>query len=120
MKRKRVKELLANPGTGEKVLVKGWVRTKREIKNVAFIALNDGSTISNIQIVIDLGAFPADLLKDITTGASIGVTGTLEASQGKGQSIEILASELTLYGRCDPDSYPLQKKGHSIGLKYPN
>jgi len=114
MKRKRVKELLANQATGEKVLVKGWVRTKREIKNVAFVALNDGSTINNIQIVIDLSAFAADLLKDITTGASIGVTGTLEPSQGKGQSVEILATELTLYGKCDPDSYPLQKKGHSM------
>jgi len=114
MKRKRVKELLANQATGEKVLVKGWVRTKREIKNVAFVALNDGSTINNIQIVIDLSAFEADLLKDITTGASIGVTGTLEPSQGKGQSVEILATELTLYGKCDPDSYPLQKKGHSM------
>ncbi len=114
MKRIRVKELLANPETGEKVLVKGWVRTKREIKNVAFVALNDGSTINNIQIVIDLSAFAADLLKDITTGASIGVTGTLEPSQGKGQSVEILATELTLYGKCDPDSYPLQKKGHSM------
>jgi asparaginyl-tRNA synthetase len=114
MKRKRVKELLATRATGEKVLVKGWVRTKREIKNVAFVALNDGSTINNIQIVIDLSAFPADLLRDITTGASIGVTGTLEPSQGKGQSVEILASELILYGKCDPESYPLQKKGHSM------
>jgi asparaginyl-tRNA synthetase len=114
MKRKRVKELLAARATGEKVLVKGWVRTKREIKNVAFVALNDGSTINNIQIVIDLSAFPADLLRDITTGASIGVTGTLEPSQGKGQSVEILATELILYGKCDPESYPLQKKGHSM------
>jgi len=84
MKRKRVKELLANQATGEKVLVKGWVRTKREIKNVAFVALNDGSTINNIQIVIDLSAFAADLLKDITTGASIGVTGTTGAIAGQG------------------------------------
>jgi asparaginyl-tRNA synthetase len=114
MKRKRVKELLAARATGEKVLVKGWVRTKREIKNVAFVALNDGSTINNIQIVIDLSAFPADLLRDITTGASMGVTGTLEPSQGKGQSVEILATELILYGKCDPESYPLQKKGHSM------
>lgn len=114
MKRKRVKELLTAQETGEKVLVKGWVRTKREIKNVAFVALNDGSTINNIQIVIDLSAFPADLLKDINTGASLGVTGTLEPSQGKGQRVEILASELTLYGKCDPESYPLQKKGHSM------
>lgn len=114
MKRKRVKELLTSQATGEKVLVKGWVRTKREIKNVAFVALNDGSTINNIQIVIDLSAFSSDLLKDINTGASIGVTGTLEPSQGKGQSVEILASELILYGKCDPESYPLQKKGHSM------
>jgi asparaginyl-tRNA synthetase len=114
MKRKRVKELLSAPVTGEKVLVKGWVRTKREIKNVAFVALNDGSTINNIQVVVEVNAFPADLLKDITTGASLAVTGTLERSQGKEQSIEILASDIILYGKCDPDSYPLQKKGHSM------
>jgi len=114
MKRKRVKDLLMNPVTGEQVLVKGWVRTKREIKNIAFVALNDGSTINNIQVVVDLSLFSADLLKDITTGASLGVTGTLEASQGKGQSVEVLATEIVLYGKCDPDSYPLQKKGHSM------
>lgn len=114
MKRKRVKDLLANHVTGEQVLVKGWVRTKREIKNVAFVALNDGSTINNIQVVVDISLFPADLLKDITTGASLGVTGTLEESQGKGQNVEILASDIVLYGKCDPDSYPLQKKGHSM------
>jgi asparaginyl-tRNA synthetase len=114
MKRKRVKDLLANHVTGEQVLVKGWVRTKREIKNVAFVALNDGSTINNIQVVVDISLFPAELLRDITTGASLGVTGTLEESQGKGQSIEILASDIVLYGKCDPESYPLQKKGHSM------
>jgi len=114
MKRKRVKELLTAPATGEKVLVKGWVRTKREIKNVAFIAINDGSTINNIQVVVDISAFPADLLRDITTGASLAVTGTLERSQGKEQSVEILASDIILYGKCDPDTYPLQKKGHSM------
>jgi asparaginyl-tRNA synthetase len=114
MKRERVKDLLANPVTGEKVLVKGWVRTKREIKNVAFVALNDGSTINNIQVVVDISLFPADFLRDITTGASLGVTGTLETSQGKGQSVEILASDIVLYGKCDPDTYPLQKKGHSM------
>lgn len=114
MKRKRVKDLLANHVTGEQVLVKGWVRTKREIKNVAFVALNDGSTINNIQVVVDISLFPAELLRDITTGASLGVTGTLEESQGKGQSVEILASDIVLYGKCDPESYPLQKKGHSM------
>ncbi|MFZ0471005.1 MAG: asparagine--tRNA ligase [Bacteroidales bacterium] len=114
MKRKRVKDLLANHVTGEQVLVKGWVRTKREIKNVAFVALNDGSTINNIQVVVDISLFPPELLRDITTGASLGVTGTIEESQGKGQSIEILASDIVLYGKCDPESYPLQKKGHSM------
>ena len=114
MKRKRVKDLLAASNTGEKVLVKGWVRTKREIKNVAFIALNDGSTINNIQVVVDLTAFSADLLKDITTGASIGASGILVESQGQGQHVEVQASELYLYGKCDPETYPLQKKGHSM------
>jgi asparaginyl-tRNA synthetase len=98
MKRKRVKDLLSNHVTGEQVLVKGWVRTKREIKNVAFVALNDGSTINNIQVVVDISLFPAELLRDITTGASLGVTGTIEESQGKGQSIEILASDIVLFG----------------------
>jgi len=114
MKRKRIKELLSSPVVGEKVLVKGWVRTKREIKNVAFIALNDGSTINNIQVVVEPGSFPAELLKDITTGASIAATGSLVASQGQGQNVEIQASELVLYGKCDPETYPLQKKGHSM------
>src|SRR5512133_135466 len=114
MKRIRIKELLSAPKAGEKVLVKGWVRTKREIKNVAFISLNDGSTINNIQVVVDLNSFPAELLKDITTGASVGATGTLVASQGKGQSVEIQATDLVLYGKCDPETYPLQKKGHSM------
>lgn len=114
MKRKKVKELLTAHVTGEKVLVKGWVRTKREIKNVAFIALNDGSTINNIQVVVDISSFPPEILRDITTGASLAVTGTLEQSQGKEQNIEILASDIVLYGKCDPDTYPLQKKGHSM------
>ena len=112
--RKKVKELLAGHPTGEKVLVKGWVRTKREIKNVAFVALNDGSTINNIQIVIEINSFPAELLKEITTGASMAVTGTLVPSQGKGQNVEINASDITIYGKCDPETYPLQKKGHSM------
>jgi len=114
MKRIRVKNLLAAPVTGEIVEVKGWVRTKREIKNVAFVALNDGSTINNIQIVIDLNSCDPDILRDITTGASIGVTGKLVESQGQGQSIEIQATDVVLYGKCDPETYPLQKKGHSM------
>lgn len=111
--RTKVKELLQRE-PGQKVLAKGWVRTKRGNKNISFIALNDGSTINNIQIVVDLASFEEELMKKITTGACIGVCGDLVASQGSGQAVEILASEITLYGEADPDKYPLQKKGHSM------
>src|SRR5665647_52286 len=114
MKRKKVKELLANPVTGTDVVVKGWVRTKRGNKNIVFIALNDGSTINNIQIVADTASFYEDLLKDITTGACIAVTGKLIESQGQGQNVEINAEKIELYGKSDAESYPLQKKGHSM------
>lgn len=96
------------------VNVKGWVRTKRGNKNVAFIALNDGSTINNIQVVVDLANFDEDLLKRITTGACLSVDGKLVKSMGAGQSVEVQASDIVLYGEADPDSYPLQKKGHSM------
>ena len=94
--------------------VKGWVRTKRGNKNVAFIALNDGSTINNIQVVVDLANFDEDLLRRITTGACIGVDGKLVKSQGAGQNVEIQAEAIELYGEADPNTYPLQKKGHSM------
>lgn len=94
--------------------VKGWVRTKRGNKNVAFIALNDGSTINNIQIVVDLTHFDEDLLRRITTGACLSVDGKLVQSVGAGQSVEIQAQNILLYGEADPDTYPLQKKGHSM------
>lgn len=111
--RKKVKDLLkTEPGT--EVLAKGWVRTKRGNKNVSFIALNDGSTINNIQIVVDTASFDEDLLKKITTGACIGVTGDLVKSQGSGQAVEIQAKDIILYGEADPNTYPLQKKGHSM------
>ena len=111
--RLKVKELLKKE-PGIPVLAKGWVRTKRGNKNVSFIALNDGSTINNIQIVVDLASFDEVLMKKITTGACIGVTGDLVESQGSGQSVEIQAREITLYGEADPNTYPLQKKGHSM------
>lgn len=114
MKRKKIKELLAAPVTGEDVLVKGWVRTRRGNKNISFIALNDGSTINNIQIVAENSAFDEDLLKDITTGTCMAVSGRLVESQGQGQNVEINASSIEIYGKCDADSYPLQKKGHSM------
>ncbi len=114
MKRFKVKELLLSDQTGTEVLVKGWVRTKRGNRNIVFIALNDGSTINNIQVVAETSLFDESLLKDISTGACIAVTGKLVESQGQGQNLEIAASEIVLYGKCDPESYPLQKKGHSM------
>jgi asparaginyl-tRNA synthetase len=114
MKRTKIKELLDSPQTGEEILVKGWVRTKRGNRNIAFIALNDGSTIKNIQIVAEAGSFDEELMKDISTGACIAVKGKLTESQGQGQSVEIIAKEIEIYGRCDTETYPLQKKGHSM------
>ena len=99
---------------GDSINIKGWVRTRRGNKNVNFIALNDGSTINNIQIVVDSDKFDDEFLKPITTGACISVIGTLTQSQGKGQSVEILAEQIEIYGTADPNTYPLQKKGHSM------
>ncbi|MBQ7253423.1 MAG: asparagine--tRNA ligase [Bacteroidales bacterium] len=112
MERKKVAQLLKE-APGQQVLAKGWVRTKRGNKNVAFIALNDGSTINNIQVVCDLAKFEEDLMKRITTGACLAVKGDLVVSQGSGQAVEIQASDIEIYGECDA-TYPLQKKGHSM------
>jgi asparaginyl-tRNA synthetase len=114
MMRIKIKELLSAFTVGSDVLVKGWVRTKRGNKNIIFIALNDGSTINNIQIVVDVPDFEENLLRDISTGACIAVKGKLVESHGQGQNIEIKAKEITLYGKADAESYPLQKKGHSM------
>jgi len=114
MKRIKIKELLQSPKIDSEVLVKGWVRTRRGNRNIAFIALNDGSTINNIQVVADTSLFDENLLKDITTGACIGVRGKLVKSQGQGQIVEVAASSIELYGRSDAETYPLQKKGHSM------
>jgi len=109
VKRSKIKDVLGlKPGVD--VLVKGWVRTKRGNKEVAFIALNDGSTIKNVQIVVAKTAIEETLLQKITTGACIAVHGKLVESIGEGQSVEIQAGEITLYGECDPVRYPLQKK----------
>ena len=114
MKRTKVKELLSLTRAGEDVIVKGWVRTKRGSRDIAFIALNDGSTIHNIQIVVETSMFDENLIRDITTGACIAVTGKLVESQGQGQNVEIKASGIEIYGKSDTDTYPLQKKGHSM------
>lgn len=116
IKRKTISEIYKHAPelTDSEVDVKGWVRTRRGNKNVQFVALNDGSTIKNLQIVFDLSRFSEEDLRPITTGASIHVQGKLVASQGKGQSVEVQAEELEVYGTASPEKYPLQKKGHSL------
>lgn len=114
IKRTKIVDIFDPDLIGQKVCVKGWVRTRRGNKNVQFVALNDGSTIKNIQIVIDLAKFSDEELKPITTGSSLHVEGTLVASQGKGQTSEIQAETIEIYGTADPEQYPLQKKGHTL------
>ena len=114
LKRTKISEALKLNTLGKEINVKGWVRTRRGNKNVSFVALNDGSTIQNIQIVIDNEKFGESFLKPITTGACINVNGLLVESQGQGQSVEIQATEIEIFGTADPASYPLQKKGHSL------
>lgn len=117
MKRTKVVDLIKHPeatGLGNKVCVKGWVRTKRGNNTVAFIALNDGSIVTSIQVVADVAKFDAELMKLVTTGSCLCVEGTLVESQGKGQTVEIQADTIEVYGTADPETYPLQKKGHSM------
>lgn len=113
-KRTKIKDLLELAEANVTVTVKGWVRTKRDNKNVIFINLNDGSTISNLQIVADPAAFDEGELKKITTGASLSVTGTLVPSQGAGQKYELMATVLEVLGVADPEKFPLQPKKHSL------
>ena len=114
MKRTEIINALQLAGEGQLINVRGWVRSRRGNKNVSFIALNDGSTIKNIQIVVDLANFPEENLKLVTTGSCISATGHLVASQGSGQAVEIQLTELEVYGTADPEQYPLQKKGLSM------
>lgn len=117
MSKRTIKDLLKKPeivGIGNQVTVQGWVRTKRGNNTIAFIALNDGSIVHNIQIVAELSQFDENVIKKVTTGASLRVTGKLVESQGKGQAVEIQASEIVVLGSADPELYPLQKKGHSM------
>ena len=114
MKTQRIVEILDSQAVDTDVVVKGWVRTKRGNKNVAFIALNDGSCMRNIQVVVDLQKISEETLKPITTGACLRVDGRLVASLGAGQGVEVQAEKIEIYGTADPESYPLQKKGHSL------
>ncbi len=113
IKRTKVKDLLKSE-PGQEVLAKGWVRTKRGNKQIKFIALNDGSTIYNIQIVADTSKFEESLLQKVTTGSSLAVRGKLVESVGSGQAVEIQAEEIEVLGECDPVRYPLQKKDTSL------
>lgn len=113
MKRTKIIDLLSRKDFGAEVCVKGWVRTRRGSKSVNFIALNDGSTIKNVQVVADVEKFDAEMLKLITTGACLSVEGTLVESQGAGQSVEIQATKIEVLGTCGAD-YPMQKKGQSF------
>lgn len=114
MERVMIKTALERRDFGNEINVKGWVRTRRGNKNVSFVALNDGSTVNNIQIVVDVTKFSEEQLKLITTGAALSVCGLLTESLGQGQSVEIQAREIVVYGTANPEEYPLQKKGHTL------
>lgn len=113
IKRTKIIDVLKSSEFGTTVNVKGWVRTRRGSKSVNFIALNDGSTIKNVQIVADVEKFSEEILKQITTGACLSVVGTLVESVGSGQNCEIQATDIEILGTCGSD-YPIQKKGQSF------
>ncbi len=114
MKRTEIKHLLQLTDFGKEINVKGWVRTKRGSKNVAFIALNDGSTINNVQIVVEINPEFEEILSHIHTGASLSVDGILQESVGTKQKVEVLAKSIEVLGEANPDEYPLQPKKHSL------
>ncbi|MBZ4675590.1 MAG: asparagine--tRNA ligase [Anaerophaga sp.] len=114
MQRTKIADLLRSNDIGKPFTVKGWVRTRRGNKKVNFVALNDGSGINNLQIVVDMPHFDETLVRRITTGAAISVEGILQASQGSGQKVELLAKSIEILGDSDPDKYPLQPKKHSL------
>ena len=114
LKRSTIQRLLANQELDREVLVKGWVRSRRGNKHVQFIIVNDGSTLHTIQAVASADLFPEESLKDVANGAAVAIRGQLVASQGKGQAVEIQAAEITVLGKADPETYPLQKKATSL------
>lgn len=114
MKRTKIVDLLKSSDYSTEVCAKGWVRTRRGNKTVAFITLNDGSTINNLQIVADAEKFEEDIIRRANTGASLSVIGLLTPSQGSGQQVELVAKSIEILGDCDPDEYPLQPKKHSL------
>ncbi len=113
-KRVKIKTILEQDLIGQELTLMGWVRTKRSNKNVSFIALNDGSIITNYQVVADPNVIAEDILKKCSTGACLKITGKVEASQGAGQQSELIASQIEVLGESDPEKYPLQPKKHSL------
>ena len=114
MQRVRIAKVLEASKPGEVITVCGWVRSKREGKAFAFLVLGDGSTQETLQVIIDAGTQPAELLSQCSTGAALTVTGTVSSSPGKGQSVELQAKSMKLFGGADAETYPLQKKGHTL------
>lgn len=114
VKRTKIKQILTQEKAGVELCAKGWVRTKRSSKNVTFVALNDGSCINNLQIVLDAEKFDEEFTRKISTGASLSIVGKLVESQGAGQSVELVAGEVVVLGEADPDVFPLQPKKHSM------
>ncbi|MDC1063588.1 asparagine--tRNA ligase [Flavobacteriales bacterium] len=114
MKYLSIQEIIKGLEINKNIEINGWVRTKRGSKNVSFIAINDGSTIKNLQIVAEASKFKEDELKKINTGACVKVFGEIKKSEGKEQNIEIIANEIVLLGKADPEEYPLQPKKHSL------
>ncbi len=109
-----IRDILSQGKAGTSLTARGWVKTRRDSKGVHFVQLNDGSSFQDLQVVIDDGAIPEDVLRDVTTGACLAVRGTLVDSPAAGQAVELKAEEITVYGVADPASYPLQKKGHTM------
>ena len=114
MKRTKIAAILNSTDFEREVCAKGWVRTRRGNNHVTFITLNDGSTIHNLQIVVDMTQFDEDTIRRVNTGASLSVVGILTPSQGSGQNVELTAKTIEILGDCDPDKYPLQPKKHSL------
>jgi aspartyl/asparaginyl-tRNA synthetase len=114
--RLKIVDVLKSDEIGKIITVKGWVRTRRGNKQVGFIALNDGSTIHNLQIVVDVEQFGEEFLKKASTGAAIGVTGEITPSQGSGQKVELLAKQIEIIGECDVNEYPLAAQETLVGI----
>ena len=114
MKRIAIIDLLALPPSEKEIQLKGWVRTRRGSKHISFVSLNDGSTINNIQIVIEVVNFEEELIRQITTGSCLSIEGKLVKSQGGEQAVEVVANTITILGGANADDYPLQPKKHSL------